>query len=242
MNASEHFDLAKKKEATRQVLDGLHELHRLLRIHRDIKPNNILVQSLQPLNLVIGDFGQVSLSDLLSLVGTDIYRAPEIWINASTECHHSFAVDIFSVGMLIIWLLALEVVGGQIEYQQLWTQDQYNKYVGFKIEAAIKRNARKEVREALVAAQTMAQWDPEKTPSAAECLQLKWWRPTHLRRSARNRTSVNRFDPFDPIRPPKEESRARRSNTHKSRARHESNDAVLEGVEEGYEPMDLDSR
>ncbi len=72
--------------------------------------------------------------------------------------------------MLIIWLLGLEVVGGQIEYQQLWTQDQYNKYVGFKIEAAIKRNPGKEVHEALVAAQTMAQWDPEKRPSAAECL------------------------------------------------------------------------
>ncbi len=33
VNASEHFDLAKKKEATRQVLDGLHDLHRLLRIY-----------------------------------------------------------------------------------------------------------------------------------------------------------------------------------------------------------------
>lgn len=177
VSANTKFDLAKKRDATRQILDGLRVLHKLLRIHRDIKPNNILVQSLEPLNLVIGDFGQVSVSHPVSITGTDIFRAPEILHYFPTQRHHTTAVDIYSMGMLILWLLGPDVVGDDIIPAELYTRKAYNEAVGSKITAAIARHPSGELRFALQMAQTMAQWNPDKRPSASACLQLRWINP-----------------------------------------------------------------
>ena len=48
------------KEAIRQILYGLRYFHGQRQIHRDIKPNNVLVKSLEPLEVIIADFGLVS--------------------------------------------------------------------------------------------------------------------------------------------------------------------------------------
>ncbi|KAL9630922.1 MAG: hypothetical protein Q9164_006174 [Protoblastenia rupestris] len=172
------LNLAQKKEAIRQILDGLSHLHKKGIIHRDIKPSNILIRRVQPLSLVISDFGQVSFSNPISFVGTFFYRAPEILNRRESEDkHHTSAVDIYSVGMLILWLLGTTVLGSAIAQEQLWNEDHYNKVVGSKIAAAVSRHPTGEIHHALIMAQTMAQWDPAKRPSAAACLQLRWLKP-----------------------------------------------------------------
>jgi serine/threonine protein kinase len=86
-----------------QVLEGLQYLHAEGIIHRDIKGDNILIDSTSDVKLA--DFG---LSQNLSLVkqddiaGTPYWMAPEI-INMSGA---SYTSDIWSVGCMVIELLS----------------------------------------------------------------------------------------------------------------------------------------
>jgi serine/threonine protein kinase len=74
--------------------------------HRDIKPQNILVQSRDPLYIKLADFGLSKASDYLStLCGTHSYLAPEIAQYYGSNCPHGVkyvnAVDIWSLGVVI---------------------------------------------------------------------------------------------------------------------------------------------
>ncbi len=42
----------------RQVIAALQHLHRLAIIHRDIRSSNVLIDALQPLRILLADFGQ----------------------------------------------------------------------------------------------------------------------------------------------------------------------------------------
>ena len=174
VTAKHPFNSARKKEAIRQILDGLCALHDLLRIHRDIKPANILVQSLQPLNLVISDFGQVSLSDATTFVGTSKFRAPEILLCGLVDSPYTTAVDIYSVGMIILWLLGDNIISAGPNTAFLLTEMKFIELVGSKIATALSRHPPGEIHDALAMAEMMAQWDPDKRPSAAACLQFPW--------------------------------------------------------------------
>ncbi len=69
--------LARALEILLQVVAGLMHLHTLGIIHRDLRAANILIVSLDPVNVVVADFG---VSHLLSAF-TDPGRASEV--NAS---------------------------------------------------------------------------------------------------------------------------------------------------------------
>jgi serine/threonine protein kinase len=51
------FSLALVLHVIRQVVAGLHHLHRLGILHRDVRAANVLVASLDPLRVVLADFG-----------------------------------------------------------------------------------------------------------------------------------------------------------------------------------------
>lgn len=88
------------KRYSQDLLNGLHACHLRLIMHRDLKPQNILIG---PTGLKIGDFG---LARLFSLpirpythdVVTLWYRAPEILLGAQK---YGQEVDIWSVGCII---------------------------------------------------------------------------------------------------------------------------------------------
>ncbi len=74
-------------------------------VHQDIKPQNMLVQSRDPLHIKLADFGLSRASDYLStLCGTQTYLAPEIaryWgSNGPQVVEYVKAVDIWSLGVV----------------------------------------------------------------------------------------------------------------------------------------------
>ncbi|KAI8827428.1 kinase-like domain-containing protein [Chytriomyces cf. hyalinus JEL632] len=114
----------------RRISDAVGYLHAHGIVHRDIKPQNILLSTmdpLDPLNIKVSDFGLATWVDKCTMmdnvVGTPLYMAPEIIQNLpySAQC------DIWSIGVMTYLLLfgyqrdmerALQkmVAAGKIEY------------------------------------------------------------------------------------------------------------------------------
>lgn len=88
---------------TYQIVQGLLFLHRHKYIHRDLKPGNILLNTLGAVKLT--DFGISKSIDntaniCATFVGTAIYMSPERAIGQD----YSFSADIWSLGMVLIEL------------------------------------------------------------------------------------------------------------------------------------------
>ncbi|KAL4932162.1 kinase-like domain-containing protein [Aspergillus undulatus] len=96
-----------------QVLEGIAVLHGLGITHRDIKPQNILVAQKDPLWVKIADFGVSKYTDgrtdLRSRVGTPEYMAPELLFDSKRESSYSNAVDMWSLGCLLYYMLTKQL-------------------------------------------------------------------------------------------------------------------------------------
>lgn len=86
---------------TMQILQGLQYLHKQNVIHRDIKPNNILLKDNQ---VKLGDLGVSKILGDLTLaksrVGTPLYLAPEL-IKSKP---YDNKVDIWAAGCVIYYM------------------------------------------------------------------------------------------------------------------------------------------
>ena len=93
---------------TYQLLRGLKYIHSAHVLHRDLKPNNILVN--RDCDLAICDFGLARMAnesdadkDMTQYVVTRWYRAPELIMLAKD---YTAAIDIWSAGCIMAELLS----------------------------------------------------------------------------------------------------------------------------------------
>ncbi|KAL2122549.1 hypothetical protein VTJ04DRAFT_3004 [Mycothermus thermophilus] len=116
------------KTIARQLLDALGYLHSMNITHRDVKPDNILVHSLDPLVVKLTDFGLSKMVDneqtfLRTFCGTLLYCAPEVYTEYAEYDHrghrhprnrhrrpmtgqrYGHAVDIWSLGGVLFYAL-----------------------------------------------------------------------------------------------------------------------------------------
>ncbi|AEO71089.1 uncharacterized protein THITE_2123114 [Thermothielavioides terrestris NRRL 8126] len=99
------FSLQDCWDILRQSLSALVYLHcrREPIAHRDLKPQNILVKSRNPLHVKLADFGLAKAGSLKTYCGTATYRPPEIQMDNGSQ-RYTVAVDIWSLGVVILQL------------------------------------------------------------------------------------------------------------------------------------------
>ncbi|KAL8907053.1 MAG: hypothetical protein Q9207_001633 [Kuettlingeria erythrocarpa] len=84
-----------------QSLDALTSVHEAGIVHRDVKPENILIQSRNPLHIKLSDFGLSKVGlDLQTFCGTYEYAAPEIYPTGRPD-YYTQACDMWSLGVVV---------------------------------------------------------------------------------------------------------------------------------------------
>ena len=119
----------------KQILSGLFYLHSNYIFHRDIKPDNILIDNNN--NIKITDFGLSALyvqgfknlSSSCTVVGREDYAAPEIKANKS----YDYKCDIYSLGLTMYYLMNFDLPPNQND------NNFYNKNLVYLVDL-MKRN------------------------------------------------------------------------------------------------------
>ncbi len=102
-----------------QICEGLNFLHQSKIAHRDVKPENILLEPIaedRPIVVKLTDFGlakfhdpQDTTSTMHTKLGTENYMAPEFWIKTKDgKRRYNKSVDIFALGLTFQAILKAE--------------------------------------------------------------------------------------------------------------------------------------
>jgi serine/threonine protein kinase len=163
--ATSSFDEARLRDSLRQLLEGLCVLHAADKVHRDVKPSNVLVT--REGRVVLLDFGLVTEASAedrstgSAVVGTPAYMAPE----QAASRDVGPAADLYAVGVMLYEALTgrLPIDGPQLQI----LIDKQTK------EPAEPASLVAEVpRDLNALCMKLLRFDPASRPSAAEVMKL----------------------------------------------------------------------
>ena len=116
----QYLDIKTIKKFMYQLLIGITELHSKRILHRDLKPQNILID--KDFNLKIADFGlartfSIPIRPYTNNVVTLWYRAPEVLLGAP---EYSTPIDIWSLGCIFFEIVTKKaLIMGETETEQI---------------------------------------------------------------------------------------------------------------------------
>ena len=175
------------REIVRQVLDAVSYVHGMGVSHRDLKPDNILIEKFDPINVKVGDFGLAKLQAqgtfLKTFCGTLSYLAPEVLASRypdSVGANYSNArqvythlVDIWSIGCLAYVILTGCMPFGGATQEDLFRTVIAGDYHKAPLEAA---NVSEEGKSFI---RTLLDVNTETRPQAEAALQHPWFTAPH---------------------------------------------------------------
>ncbi|EDU47135.1 serine/threonine protein kinase [Pyrenophora tritici-repentis Pt-1C-BFP] len=174
------------RDSVHQIASGLAHVHSLDILHRDIKPNNIVYRSTNPVHAIIVDFGCSDLGPKSTRHdrGTMTYLAPEVIRIKDSESSEPFSLpsDVWSLGVTVVDFLM-----GKPFHQQLGRASIYQSFKRTMAENTV------ELHHPLfwdLALELLA-WDPESRPSAMQVAQRFTVRQESLLKADSRRGSVN---------------------------------------------------
>ncbi len=99
-----------KHNIMKQVTLGLQFLHSQNKIHRDIKPGNILVTTDEKKRIIVklSDFGESRNMDrtaIATVIGTPFFAPPEMFEGIEKKTRQNRKVDIFSMGLTFLGII-----------------------------------------------------------------------------------------------------------------------------------------
>lgn len=181
------------REFTRQISSGLCYLHDEKKtVHRDIKPENILVFGSNPPTFKLTDFGTAKLlisSVGQTITGTEGYMAPEVWGVSNKSPSYSYAVDIWSLG-IIIWELLIArhpiALPRSNAFNDTARRDAYTRKVTQSYVPDEQEVKDKLSQAGLLLILGMLDQAPGKRPSARTCLSHAWIKECQRRVKGKN--------------------------------------------------------
>ena len=163
--------LSDARSISGQIISGIGYIHGSGYMHRDLNPSNILLGNLDPLEVVISDFGFAQQSsEAKTRGGSRIWSAPEcLWGDGETKYEDS--VDVYSIGVILLWLLNVYAEDGEYTNERV-----YDELFGDEIRKALNSSESPEKTDALDIGQRMAAFVPGKRPSIQKCREAPFYR------------------------------------------------------------------
>lgn len=176
-----------------QLLQGLAYMHKHGFFHRDLKPENLMISG--PI-CKITDFGLAreirSKPPFTDYVSTRWYRAPEILLRSTS---YNSPVDLFAVGCIMAELYMLKPLApGTNESDQMfkfcsilgtpsmsaWPEGyRLASQMNYKFPSCAPLNLASLIPnasyDAILLMSALLQWDPQKRPTASECLEMPYF-------------------------------------------------------------------